>query len=448
MANPTLEKAAKKKAKAAPKIELEYQSGFGNQFSTEAIEGALPIGANSPQKPPYGLYAELISGTAFTAPRHENRRTWTYRIRPSVTHKPFARIDNGLLRTAPFDEVEATPTQLRWSPFPIPDAPTDFIEGLRTMGANGDVAGQSGMAAHMYVANRSMSGRYFMNADGEMLIVPQQGRIRVESELGIIEAIPREIVVVPRGVKFRVMLPDGASRGYVCENYGATLRLPELGPIGSNGLANARDFLTPVAYYEDIEEPAALVCKFQGNLWAADTDHSPLDVVAWHGNLAPYKYDLERFMVIGTVSYDHPDPSIYTVLTAPSGLPGTANIDFVIFPPRWMVAENTFRPPWYHRNIMCEFMGLVYGMYDSKAQGFVPGGASLHNCMQAHGPDSDVFANASNAELEPRKLDNTMAFMFESRLSMKITRFAAEAAELQRNYHEAWQNLPKQFPGV
>ena len=310
---------------AAP---LQYQPGFGNHFVSEAVPGALPVGRNSPQRPPHGLYAELISGTSFTTPRGENRRTWTYRIQPSVVHRPYARIDNGLIRSAPFNDVDATPTQLRWSPLPIPKKPTDFIEGMVTIGGNGDVATQVGMCVHVYAANRSMTDRCFYNADGEMLIVPQQGRARFVTELGIVEATPGEIVVIPRGLRFRVELPDGPSRGYICENYGAALRLPELGPLGSNGLANVRDFLAPVAAYEDTKAPCAMVAKFQGNLWAAEMDHSPLNVVAWHGNFAPYKYDLARFMVIGTVSFDHPDPSIFSVLTAPSDVPGAANDRF------------------------------------------------------------------------------------------------------------------------
>src|SRR5579864_4768282 len=366
MAQHTLEPSHKKAA--AQPAALSYQSGFGNQFQSEAVPGALPVGRNSPQRPPLGLYAEQISGTAFTAPRHENRRTWTYRIRPSVVHKPFRRLGNAMLRTAPFEETEATPSQLRWSPFPIPQAPTDFIDGLITIGGNGSAADQSGMAVHIYAANRSMVERYFYNADGEMLIVPQQGRLRLATELGILDAAPGEIAIIPRGLRFRVELPDGPSRGYICENYGVALRLPELGPLGSNGLANVRDFLSPVAAYEDTKAPCTMIAKFQGNLWAAEMDHSPLNVVAWHGNFAPYKYDLARFMVIGTVSFDHPDPSIYSVLTAPSDVPGTATIDFVIFPPRWLVGENTFRPPWYHRNVMTEFMGLLYGVYDAKAE--------------------------------------------------------------------------------
>ena len=425
--------------------ELRYQSGFGNHFASEAVPGALPVGRNSPQRPPYGLYAELISGTSFTAPRHDNRRTWTYRIQPSVVHRPYARIDNGHIRSAPFNDADATPTQLRWSPMPIPDEPTDFVEGIVTLGGNGDVATQVGVAVHVYAANRSMTDRCFYNADGELLIVPQQGRARLVTELGIVEAASGEVVVIPRGLRFRVELPDGRSRGYICENYGPMFRLPELGPLGSNGLANPRDFLSPTAAYEDSDERCVVISKFQGNLWAAEMDHSPLNVVAWHGNLAPYKYDLARFMVIGTVSFDHPDPSIYTVLSAPSDLPGTANVDFVVFPPRWLVGEDTFRPPWFHRNTMSEFMGLLRGAYDAKAEGFLPGGASLHNCMSAHGPDAETWARATRAELKPQKLEDTMAFMFESRYAMRLTRYAIELSELQHDYFEGWQGLAKHF---
>jgi homogentisate 1,2-dioxygenase len=426
---------------------LAYQSGFGNHFSSEAVPGALPIGRNSPQQPPHGLYAELISGTSFTTARAENRRTWTYRIQPSVVHRPYARIDDGLIRSAPFIDVDATPTQLRWSPIPIPAAPTDWLAGIVTLGGNGDVATQVGMAVHLYAANGSMTDRYFYDADGELLIVPQQGRTRFVTELGIVEAAPGEIVVIPRGLRFRVELPDGPSRGYICENYGAALRLPELGPLGSNGLASPRDFLSPVAAYEDRAARCAMIAKFQGHLWSAEMDHSPLNVVAWHGNLAPYKYDLARFMVLGTVSFDHPDPSIYSVLTAPSDLAGAANIDFVIFPPRWLVAEDTFRPPWYHRNVMTEFMGLLHGVYDAKAEGFLPGGASLHNCMSAHGPDAETWRRATAAALAPHKIEDTMAFMFESRFAMRLTRYAAESAELQHDYFEGWQGLERHFSG-
>lgn len=429
--------------------EQMYLSGFGNAFATEALPGALPLGQNSPQRPAYGLYAEQISGTAFTAPRHANRRSWLYRIRPAAVHEPFRLLDEGRFHNR-FDEVPATPNQLRWSPFPIPGAPTDFVEGLLTLAGNGGPAEQIGCGIHIYTANRPMQGRFFYDADGELLIVPQQGRLRIFTELGVLDIEPQEIAVVPRGVRFRVELPDGAARGYVAENFGAPLRLPELGPIGSNSLANARDFLTPVAAYEDVEGTFELCAKFQGRFWTASMDHSPLDVVAWHGNHAPYKYDLRRFNTIGSISYDHPDPSIFTVLTSPSDMPGTANMDFVIFPPRWLVMENTFRPPWYHRNVASEFMGLIHGEYDAKQAGkqggFVPGGASLHNCMSGHGPDAASYEKAVQADTsKPQHITDTMAFMFETRMVIRPVQQALEVPQLQTDYFECWQGLQKHF---
>ncbi|HVE55613.1 MAG TPA: homogentisate 1,2-dioxygenase [Pyrinomonadaceae bacterium] len=424
--------------------QFKYLSGFGNEFATEAVKGALPVGQNSPQKAPLGLYAEQFSGTAFTVPRVHNKRTWTYRIRPSVLHKPFARIDNGLL-VSNFAELETTPNQLRWNPLPMPEAETDFIDGLTTIAGNGDLFAQTGIAIHIFACNRDMTDRFFYNADGEMLVVAERNRVRFLTELGILEIGSGEIAVIPRGLKFRVELPDGAARGYICENYGAQFRLPDLGPIGANGLANARDFETPAAWFEDAEGEFELTAKFGGNLWSCAIEHSPLDVVGWHGNYAPYKYDLRRFNTIGSISFDHPDPSIFTVLTSPSGEQGVANCDFVIFPDRWLVAENTFRPPWYHRNVMSEYMGLCYGQYDAKEEGFVAGGGSLHNCMSAHGPDLDAFEKASNADLKPQKLSGTMAFMFESRYIIRPTRFAMETSELQHEYFEVWQKLEKNF---
>ena len=425
--------------------ELTYQSGWGNEFATEAIAGALPVGQNSPQRVAFGLYAEQISGTAFTAPRAANRRTWTYRIRPGAMHEPFRQRPNGRIASR-FDEVPAPPNQLRWDPLPMPDAPTDFVDGLVTMAGNGDPASMTGLAIHLYAANRSMTDRFFYDADGELLIVPQQGRLRIATELGRLDVAPQEIAVIPRGLRFRVELPDGAARGYVGENYGAHLRLPDLGVIGSNGLANPRDFLTPHAWYEDREGRFELLAKFQGNLWTAVIDHSPLDVVAWHGNYAPYKYDLARFNAIGSISYDHPDPSIFLVLQSPSDTPGWDTIDFVIFPPRILAMEHTFRPPWFHRNVASEFMGLVHGVYDAKAEGFVPGGASLHNCMSGHGPDAETFEKASSADLtKPTRITGTMAFMFESRNVIRPTRYALESAQLQPEYYRCWQGLPRQF---
>jgi homogentisate 1,2-dioxygenase len=422
-----------------------YQSGFGNSFASEALPGALPAGRNSPQRCPYGLYAEQLSGTAFTAPRADNRRSWLYRIRPSAMHAPFQRMEGGHI-VSRFDTSPVPPNQLRWNPLPMPDMPTDFVQGIMTMAGNGSPQAQSGAAVHLYAANRSMKNRAFYNADGEMLIVPQHGRHRFVTEFGVIEAEPQEIVVIPRGVRFRVELPDGHARGYICENYGANFRLPDLGPIGSNGLANPRDFLTPTAAYEDIDGPHELVARFMGNLWSAQMTHSPIDVVAWHGNYAPYKYDLRRFNAIGSISFDHPDPSIFLVLHSVSDTPGVSNIDFVIFPPRTLCMENTFRPPWFHRNIASEFMGLVHGIYDAKAEGFLPGGASLHNSMTGHGPDADTFERASHADQSrPDVIRDTMAFMFESRMVWQPTEFALTSAELQDDYYRCWQGLQKHF---
>ena len=422
-----------------PAKRISYQSGFGNTFSSEAEKGALPVGRNSPQRPPRGLYPEVLSGTAFTAPRAENQSSWLYRLRPSATHPPYRRMKDGLLRSGPFDEVETPPNRLRWDPFPISKG--DFLEGLVTLAGSGQPAMQAGVAVHIYRANRSMKERYFWNADGELMFVPQQGSLSIFTELGELEVAPGEIGVVPRGMKFAIRI-EKPVRGYVCENYGAPFRLPELGPVGSQGLAQVRDFQAPVAAYEEAGR-CELVAKFMGGLWRTELAHSPLDVVAWHGDYVPYKYDLARFMTIGTVSFDHADPSLFTVLASPSGQPGVANCDFVIFPPRWSVAEDTFRPPWFHRNVMSELMGLVHGVYDAKAEGFRPGGVSIHNCMSAHGPDVATYERATKAELKPQKIADTLAFMWESRYVFRPTRFAMSCAQLQKDYDKVWDGFQR-----
>ena len=418
--------------------------GFAYHIVTEAVAGAVPIGRNSPQKTPFGLYAEQLSGTAFTAPRAENRRSWLYRLRPTAQHeayRPYAGAHR--FASAPFMDMPPSPNRLRWDPLPMPSEPVDFLDGIVTYCGNGDIAAAVGFAVHLYACNRPMDGRAFFNADGEMLIVPQQGALRITTELGRFDVAPQQVALIPRGVRFQVSLLDESARGYICENYGALFRLPELGPIGANGLANARDFETPVAWFEDVDASFELIQKFQGSLWSTTLPHSPFDVVGWHGNLAPCRYDLRRFNTINTVSYDHPDPSIFTVLTSPSDTSGVANCDFVIFPPRWMVAEDTFRPPWFHRNVMSEFMGLVAGVYDAKAGGFAPGGASLHNQMASHGPDRSSYETAISASLAPHKIDATMAFMFEGRLPFRPTHFAAEADFAQRDYDACWSGFAK-----
>jgi len=426
---------------------MEYLSGFGNTFVSEAVPGAVPVGRNSPQRVAHGLYAEQLSGTAFTAPRSENRRSWLYRIRPAAMHGEFSPFPQPRLHND-FGDGPVTPDQLRWNPLPMPggDASVDFVEGLFTMAGNGGPAVHAGVGIHVYAANRDMRGRFFYDADGELLVVPQQGRLRIATELGVLELEPQEIAIMPRGVRFRVELPDGAARGYVCENFGALLRLPDLGPIGSNGLAAARDFLYPVAAYEEDEGDFELVAKFQGHLWRADIGHSPLDVVGWHGNYAPCKYDLRRFNAIGSISFDHPDPSIFLVLTSPTDTTGVGNLDFAIFPPRILAMQDTFRPPWFHRNVASEFMGLVHGAYDAKAEGFAPGGASLHNCMTGHGPDAATFEKASAADLSrPDVIADTMAIMFETRAVIRPSAQALEAAHRQRDYQACWAGLRKHF---
>ena len=420
---------------------LQYMTGFGGHFESEAVPGALPKGRNSPQRPAFGLYAEQLSGTAFTMPRGENRRTWLYRMRPTADHRPLERYDGARLFGGAPDTNALAPNRLRWDPPSDWTGDVDFIDGLATMLHAREPEMLEGCAVHLYRASRSMDRRVFSNADGEMLIIPQEGGLLIDTELGRLEVQPGSIALVPRGMKFRVMLLSGEARGYVAENYGLPFRLPELGPIGSNGLANGRHFETPVAWFEDADDPVQFVQKYLGHLWTTELDHSPLDVVAWHGNYVPWRYDLGRFNTIGTISFDHPDPSIFTVLTSPSNVPGRANADFVIFPPRWMVGEDTFRPPWFHRNVMSEAMGLIHGAYDAKADGFAPGGLSLHNLMSGHGPDVESWRKASEAELKPVKIEGTMAFMVETCWPYRPTAWALERA--QPDYDTAWHGFPK-----
>lgn len=424
--------------------DLEYLAGFDNEHQTEAVTGALPIGQFSPQAHPLGLYAEQFSSTAFTAPRHANRRTWCYRIQPSVSQSGFVPWNNHRIESAPLTGF--CPHQpLRWSPYPGLSKAQDFVDSLHTIVANGDVRTQTGVGIHLYHSTKSMENRYFYTADGELLFVPISGSMLISTELGKLQIEPGEIAVIPRGIKFKADPIDNAASGYLCENYGSPLILPERGPVGSNGFANQRDFQYPVAAFEEGKREIELIAKYSGQLYSAAMDHSPLNVVAWVGNSAPYKYDLSRFNAMNSVSFDHPDPSIFTVLTSPSELPGIANLDFVIFPPRWSVAEHTFRPPWYHRNVMSEFMGLVKGQYDAKKAGFEPGGMSLHNSMTPHGPEQGVYVSGTSADLQPEKIDNTLAFMFESRYGFVPTTQAVSSPQLQSDYDQCWVGLEPHF---
>ncbi len=427
--------------------DVSYMPGWANDFETEALPGALPQGMNSPQRCNYGLYGEQLSGTAFTANPPE--RTWCYRIRPSVKHSArYTKVDVPYWKSAPCVDPDVISLgQYRWDPVTPQDGLT-WITGMRTMTTAGDVNTQVGMASHIYLVTESMVDDYFFSADSELLVVPQEGKLRFYTELGVIDLEPKEIGIIPRGLVYRVELVEGPARGFVCENYGQKFDLPGRGPIGANCMANPRDFKAPVAAFEDREVPSTLTVKWCGQFHKTEIAQSPLDVVAWHGNYAPYKYDLRNYCPVGAILFDHPDPSIFTMLTAPSGVPGTANIDFVLFRERWMVAENTFRPPWYHKNIMSELMGNIYGQYDAKPQGFVPGGVSLHNMMLPHGPDREAFDGASNADLKPEKLDNTMSFMFETRFPQHLTPFAATEAPLQDDYIDCWDSLEKKFDGT
>jgi len=423
---------------------LNYLKGFGNYFQSEAIPDVLLKGRNSPQKVPYGLYAEQISGTAFTMPRGLNLHSWFYRTQPSVVHDEFQLVSHPHF-SEPTPSRPTPPTQMRWDPRPYPLKPEHFVESWTTIAVSQQCHPSSGAAIHLYAATKEMQQCYFYNADGDLLVVLQEGALHIKTEYGAIFAEPGEIIVIPRGIKFQVLLPHQKARGYICENFGLPFRLPELGILGANALANPKDFEVPVAAYETLKGPMILLVKFNNRLWSANIDHSPLNVVAWQGNYVPYKYDLKYFNTMNTVSFDHPDPSIFTVLTSPSSIAGTANVDFVIFPPRWMVANDTFRLPYYHRNIMNEYMGLIYGVYDAKENGFKPGGASCHNSMSAHGPDAAGFLKASESILEPEYYDNTLAFMFESQQIWQLTPYALEAPFRQKQYLECWQGLKTRF---
>ena len=427
-------------------LPLAYQSGFGNEFKSEALPGALPLGRNSPQHVPYGLYAEQLSGTPFMMTRDANRRSWLYRIRPSVVHRPF-RLKEGNGRLTNEYVTPASPNQMRWDPMQIPTDPTDFVEALTTFAGNGNPENKWVAPCSCTPRNRSMKGKFFYSADGELLIIPQKGRIRLFTELGVLVVAPGECAVLPRGMRMRAELPDGEAAGYACENHGAALRLPDLGPIGANGLANPRDFLVPEASFEESEGDFRLVQKYAGHLWTTDIGHSPLDVVAWHGNYVPYKYDLTAFNAIGSITYDHPDPSVFVALQSRTDTPGADAVIFLSSALRWLMMEGSFRPAYFHRNVASEFMGLIWGEHDAKAHGFVPGGSSLHNCMQAHGPDAPTYDKAVTAEtLVPQKMTNTLAFMIETRVPMLLTRYALGSPLLQADYNENWLALRPHFP--
>jgi homogentisate 1,2-dioxygenase len=427
---------------------LEYNVGFGNSFASEAEKDALPKNQNTPKICPYNLYAEQLSGTAFTLPRYKNKRSWLYRIQPSVTQgvfKPCSDEFNHVLTDLNKEKnVVITPSQLRWRPLSKNSA-KDFLGGLTTIAGAGSPEMKNGLAIYAYSFGTSMKNSAFYNSDGDFLIVPQKGNLYLLTEFGKMVVGQGEMVVIPRGIKFSVEVEEDVT-GWICEVFAGHFELPDLGPIGANGLANPRDFLAPKAFYERKKEKFSIYNKFLGKFFVSESDHSPFDVVAWHGNYYPFKYDMRNFNVVNSVTYDHMDPSIFTVLTCVSDEPGKAICDFVVFKQRWMVAENTFRPPYYHRNTMSEFMGNIYGEYDAKGKGFEPGCSSLHLPMTPHGPDKTSYQKGISEEEVPIKFKDTMSFMFESFLMFKICKTAYDdAIKLDHDYHQCWEGLTDNF---
>lgn len=420
-----------------------YLTGFGNYHESEAIAGLLPKGRNSPQKISNGIYAEQINGSAFTMSRESNLRSWFYRTMPSIATSNYENVEFNNFKTPPFSDAVVSPEQVRWFPEKDDSTAKDFLSSIVTYAGHGSGESCNGGSVHLFSASKSMGNQYLYNADGDFLIVPYQGTLEIKTEMGTINLEPCEIAVIPRGIRFQANPSNGTAKGYINENYGSPFILPNLGPIGANGLANPRDFLYPQAKFYDEDGDFEVVTKYAGKFFKSHMNYHPLNVVAWHGNYAPYKYDLRKFNTINTVSYDHPDPSIFTVLTSPSAVPGLANIDFVIFPERWMVAEDTFRPPYYHRNLMSEFMGLIKGVYDAKPDSFSPGGATIHNRFSAHGPAASVFETATHEDLKPIKQENTLAFMFESHNLWQITSSAYKADNRDENYLKCWDGFQK-----
>ena len=427
----------------------EYQNGFGNVLESETIPGTLPQGRNNPKT--ISLYTEQLSGSAFTQPRNLNLHTWLYRTQPSVVHNAQNPFQYGDFFGGGEDPTQGVldPNAMRWSPFLSDDDASSshtFATGMHLLGSSGDPTTKSGLAIYVYLCRQDMKDSYMYNSDGDFLIVPQEGTLDVSTELGRLSVKPREIAVIPRGIVFSV---NGNGRGYVLEIYKGHFVLPELGPIGSNGLANARDVQYPVAWTEapfSKGTPATLYNKFGSRLWHKSITTTPFNVVAWHGNYLPFKYDLKNFCAVNSVTYDHLDPSIYTVLTCAGDEPGTALCDFVIFPPRWMSTDsNTFRPPWFHRNTMTEFMGLIQGGYDAK-KGFEAGGASLHSCMTPHGPDAVTYDKAVADPCDkPTYFSGGLAFMFETSHMLRLSKYALDHACRDVDYSKCWEQLPDRF---
>ncbi|KAH7114315.1 homogentisate 1,2-dioxygenase-like protein [Dendryphion nanum] len=429
----------------------EYQSGFGNSFESEAVPGTIPKGQNSPRCVRFGLYAEQMTATAFVAPRHLNKKAWLYRARPAVAHQGFTDLPDNPDTESNFlpinPRVHLSPTQLAWLPFDIPtDGEIDFVSGLKTIAGSGDPTLREGLSISTFLANASMNKRAAVNSDGDMLIVPQQGALDIQTEFGMLFVQPGEIAVIQRGQRYKVNLPDGPTRGYILEIWGSNFQLPELGPLGANGLANSRDFLHPVAKYEIEVAPWEIIYQLGGKFFKSKQNHSPFDVVAWHGNYVPYKYDLTKFVNVGSISVDHIDPSIFCVLTAPSRDPSAPLADFLIFSPRWDVASHTYRPPYYHRNAASELMGLIYGEYAGRSDEFQPGGVSFECGFVPHGVAYEEFKAASAAPPPEMQISKgAVAFMMESSRPFTITDWAWNSEKKHEHEPKMWDDLVDNF---
>ncbi|KAH9884385.1 homogentisate 1,2-dioxygenase [Xylariomycetidae sp. FL2044] len=433
-----------------------YQIGFGNRFATEAIPGVLPQACNTPQRCKYDLISEQLNGTPFISPRATLLHAWFYRIHPSVKHRPLKRLPKNEDLEAVFSplnpDVEFTPQDLGWDKFPHPKGADavdmiDFIDGLKTIGGHGDPTLKEGLAVHMYMANTSMPNRAFCNNDGDMLIIPQEGRLDIQTEFGRLMVRPGELVVVQAGMRFTVGLPDGPSRGYIQEIFGSHYELPELGPVGSNGMAQPRDFEIPVASFDVDLSPWTVVVKLAGALFAYEQDHTPYDVVGWHGNYAPYKYAMEKFISSATVDRDQSDPSIYCVLTARSKIPGVSLSDFLVFTPKWCSTRNTFRPPYYHRNVATEIMGMPYGTWHGSATMLEPGGLTYEPSYMPHGESYERWKEATGADLQPARVgEGAMAFMMHISGHVSLTQYALQrCTTLQPIQADMWQDFKGGF---
>lgn len=399
--------------------------------SSEAVSGAVPAVNNSPQKPPLGLRTERISGGSFVAPRELSYQTWLYRLRASIAHSDWARLrvsgaDEGYGPPSPVRPANVTPNSRLWGGFPAPAAGSHWANGQQLLGRNGDPQAKEGMALWVFSVTASMPPRQaFASLDGEALVIPQSGALDIQTELGRLVVRQNEIAVIPRNVRYRVCLPEGKPcRGYVCELYQGHFRLPDLGVIGSTGLANVRDFQVPKAFVDatvhshlgttQAPGPGAptgvddgewsIVARLVGNLWHCTQAHTPFDVVGWHGTCYPFKYDLARFCALGNLVFDEHDPSLFVVLTARhhGAEPTTAVVDFAVIPPRWMAARDTNWLPYFHRNTMQEFFGPIVALQDGahplnatgETNRFAPFGAGLNGCMSTHGPSERDFQAA------------------------------------------------------